>query len=258
MQEKKFDINSLRVATPCSVGWETMSGDERTRHCDLCKLSVFNISGMTTPDVEKLVGASDGRLCVRMFRRSDGTVLTADCPVGLRAVRKRVARFAGASLAAILGLFSVSFGQKDNNKSPEAPNTRIVRAQTPNDPARIVGTLTDPNGAMIPGATVRLRNAKIDRHTTVNAEGAYIFIQIPAGIYDLTINSPGFREQKVKSLVINDNEKIDLDVVIASSEYHEMMGVVVDVQEIRTPIDPTSSTVQTTITSRKIQLIPHE
>ena len=257
MQQKKFDINSLRIASPCSVGWETMSGDERTRHCDLCHLSVFNISGMTKPEVENLVGTRDGRLCIRMFRRPDSNVLTADCPVGLRAVRKRVARYAGASLAAILGLFSISFGQNDKSQAQETA-IKIVRLQTSNDPSRITGTLTDQNGAVIPGATVRLRNAKLDRRTTVSADGTYIFIQVPGGVYELTINSPGFKEQKVKSIAVNDNEKIDIDIVIAPSEYHELMGVLVDVQELRIPIDPTSSTVQTTISSRKIQPIPHE
>src|SRR5437773_12576574 len=98
MNDKKFDVKSLRVASPCSVGWENMSGDERTRYCDQCSLNVYNISSLTTSEVEDLILKREGRLCIMIYRRADGTVLTRDCPVGLRAVQKRVARFAGATL----------------------------------------------------------------------------------------------------------------------------------------------------------------
>ena len=55
MVKQEFDINSLRIATPCPVGWETMKGDERKRFCDLCSLNVYNFSEMTTAEVETLV-----------------------------------------------------------------------------------------------------------------------------------------------------------------------------------------------------------
>ncbi|MDP6445185.1 MAG: hypothetical protein QF805_15410, partial [Pirellulaceae bacterium] len=41
------------------------------------------------------------RLCVRIYRRSDGTVITKDCPVGLRAARLQVVRM----LTAVAGIF---------------------------------------------------------------------------------------------------------------------------------------------------------
>src|SRR6185369_3331890 len=118
-------INKLRVASLCSVGWETMTGDERIRHCQSCQLNVYNISEMARADAENLITKREGRLCIRLYKRADGTVLTKDCPVGFRAYQKRVARFAGAALAAILGLFSVSFGQKDDKKAIDASKLDI-------------------------------------------------------------------------------------------------------------------------------------
>src|SRR5215203_982280 len=120
MTKQTFDINKLRVAAPCSVSWEAMTGDERARHCDSCQLNVYNISEMTRAEAEDLITGREGRLCIRLYKRADGTVLTKDCPVGLRAYQKRIARFAGAALATVLGLFSVSFGQKDDKKAVDA------------------------------------------------------------------------------------------------------------------------------------------
>jgi len=60
---------------------------------------VFNLSAMTRGEAERLVqNKGEGRLCVRFFRRADGTLLTEDCPVGLR---QRL-RWAWARTAALL------------------------------------------------------------------------------------------------------------------------------------------------------------
>ncbi len=40
----------------------------------------------------------EGELCVRFYRRADGTMLTADCPRGLAAVRLRMRRVWAVSL----------------------------------------------------------------------------------------------------------------------------------------------------------------
>ena len=43
----KFDnpLDNVRVASPCSVDWNEMIGDNRKRFCGDCKLNVYNLSG---------------------------------------------------------------------------------------------------------------------------------------------------------------------------------------------------------------------
>lgn len=101
-------LNNIRIASPCTASWADMEGDERRRMCGQCNLHVHNISEMTAADAaELLLGSTGGRVCVRLYRRADGTVLTADCPVGWRAVKIRAARMAGRAVSAaalLLGL----------------------------------------------------------------------------------------------------------------------------------------------------------
>jgi hypothetical protein len=78
-----------------------MSGDDRARFCADCKLHVYNLSAMSREEALDLISRTEGRLCIRLYRRPDGTVLTRDCPVGLRAVRLRTARAARRVAAAI-------------------------------------------------------------------------------------------------------------------------------------------------------------
>jgi hypothetical protein len=86
-------LDNIKIASPCSADWEAMIGNNRQRYCGECKLNVYNLSGMSRREAENLLMQSEGRVCVRYFRRSDGTVLTKDCPVGWQAVKKRMSRF---------------------------------------------------------------------------------------------------------------------------------------------------------------------
>ena len=79
-----------------------MAGDERKRFCQQCELHVYNLASMTEQEAVQLIEETQGRLCGRIYRRKDGTVLTQDCPVGLRAVRRKLAGLVGRIAAAVL------------------------------------------------------------------------------------------------------------------------------------------------------------
>lgn len=98
----------LRIASPCSVSWAAMKGDDRVRHCAKCKLNVYNLHELRMSDVEKLLRSRTGRFCARIYQRQDGTVLTADCPEGLRKVRMRLAAGVVAAVAFVGAVFSTA------------------------------------------------------------------------------------------------------------------------------------------------------
>ncbi|MEZ5424784.1 MAG: hypothetical protein R2747_00845 [Pyrinomonadaceae bacterium] len=99
-------LDNIKVASPCSADWEGMIGNNRQRYCGQCELNVYNLSGMTRREAENLLLQSEGRLCVRFYRRADGTILTKDCPVGWQAVKKRMSRYWTAAFSLIFGLFT--------------------------------------------------------------------------------------------------------------------------------------------------------
>ena len=69
-------LDNVRVASPCSAAWDRMDGDERYRFCRECGKNVYNLSSLSRAEAEALVREKEGRLCVRFYRRRDGTVLT--------------------------------------------------------------------------------------------------------------------------------------------------------------------------------------
>ncbi len=102
----KHSLDLIQVASPCHVSWEAMTGDERKRFCRQCNLHVYNLSDMPREEAEAFISKAEGRTCVRFYRREDGTVLTRDCPVGLRALRQRFIRSAAALAGMVVALLT--------------------------------------------------------------------------------------------------------------------------------------------------------
>lgn len=93
-------LDSVRIASPCPMRWEDMrpaDGErDRRRFCDHCSLHVHNIAAMSREEAESLLRASidssgSGSICLQLYRRADGTILTRDCPVGRAALHRRAA-----------------------------------------------------------------------------------------------------------------------------------------------------------------------
>lgn len=99
-------LDNVRIASPCEASWSAMHGDDRVRFCDLCKLNVFNISALSRHDAEQLIIEKQGKLCVRYFQRTDGTILTQDCPRGIARLRHAFRRLLFRGAAACLSLFA--------------------------------------------------------------------------------------------------------------------------------------------------------
>lgn len=119
-----FDLDVIQIASPCKVEWDSMPGDERVRHCGQCQLNVYNLGGMTRPEAEKLLATREGRVCVRFYRRADGTILTADCPAAWWDVRLKIARLA-ACIAAMVGFvwlgLASAFGRSESQPQGAIP-----------------------------------------------------------------------------------------------------------------------------------------
>lgn len=83
-------LEDIKVASPCHARWDDMVGDAKSRHCAACDKHVFNLSAMTREEAELTMLEKTGEVCIRLYRRADGTVITADCPVGVRKKRLRL------------------------------------------------------------------------------------------------------------------------------------------------------------------------
>lgn len=254
MSQQAFDINKLRVAAPCSVPWETMTGDDRVRRCNSCELSIYNISEMTASEVRNLIEQTEGRVCARLYKRADGSVITKDCPVGLRRFYKRTAQFAGAALSTIFALFSFGFGQSNaKNEKTCKTSGKIVSVESRNLNL-VEGTITNSNCAIVPGAKITLINVNTKREyqVTSNKKGYYRILLNAPGLYQYKAEFPGFLTYG-KTLDISNNESLQINASLEVAS--EMIGIIVLIDE-EIPIDPKSSSNTFRITRKMMEKQP--
>src|ERR1044072_4947483 len=81
----------------------------------------------------------------------------------------------------------------------------------------LTGTVTDPNGAALPGATVEIRNTEtnVANSATTNEEGAYSFPLLNPGKYTLTVKASGFADSTRENIEIRVADKLTLDVPVS-------------------------------------------
>jgi hypothetical protein len=98
-------LDRVTVSTPCTADWGRMRGDERVRFCTLCRKHVYNLSAMTADEALGLIEQKEGNLCARLYRRGDGTVVTADC----RSLRRRL-QFSLRAVMTLITALAALFG----------------------------------------------------------------------------------------------------------------------------------------------------
>jgi hypothetical protein len=104
-------LDSVRVASPCNASWDKMIGDDHVRFCTSCEKNVYNLSAMSRQDAERLLEERAGaEMCVRFYQRADGTMMTEDCPVGVKKKRRKklALAIAGAGAMAAAAVTSMS------------------------------------------------------------------------------------------------------------------------------------------------------
>jgi ankyrin repeat protein len=225
----------LQIGGPCSAEWGSMAGNERVRFCAHCSRHVHSLSEITPAQASELVRRSGGRLCLRVERDPGGVPRTRKLAEPLYQIRRRVSRLAAGAFGAALTLCSAAAAQAQT-AAPEPARRTDARAAEDggkekeaysSGSASLAGTVSDPNGAVIPGTQVSLKDDRTGAQYTAATtdEGAYGFDALPEGTYTLTVEHVGFAPSVLKELKVQSGSAQRSDVTLEPSEPVEM-GVV--------------------------------
>jgi hypothetical protein len=80
-----------------------------------------------------------------------------------------------------------------------------VRLAAQTSAGRITGSITDSSGGVIPNATVTAKNSEtgIVTPATSNHEGIYVLYPLPPGTYSVTVETPGFRSERIDGIIVD-------------------------------------------------------
>ncbi|HZD95906.1 MAG TPA: carboxypeptidase regulatory-like domain-containing protein, partial [Candidatus Sulfotelmatobacter sp.] len=119
--------------------------------------------------------------------------------------------------------------------------------------ARIVGTVKDSQGAVLPGATIIVTNTGtgVETRTTTDQGGSYQALELPIGSYKVKVQRAGFNtaETVAYTLEINQVQRIDVTLRVGKSETVEVSGDAAQVEVV-------NPTLGASITSRPIVDLP--
>ncbi len=120
--------------------------------------------------------------------------------------------------------------------------------------ADILGTVTDPSGAVIPGATVKLINlgTQITQGATSNSVGDYLFTLLTPGKYSLSVAAPGFKTVVVPVIALAAGDRNRESAVLASGAAAETVTVTADASLLQRE----SSSLTSVVTEQPVQDLP--
>lgn len=101
---------------------------------------------------------------------------------------------------------------------------------------RIKGTVTDPSDAVVPGVTVVATNQAtgVKFNTKTQADGSYLFPQLPVGTYTISVAAAGFKGFKASGIVINIDTEYVEPVHLGVGAASETLEVAADAVQVNT------------------------
>ncbi len=142
-------------------------------------------------------------------------------------------KFFASFVALLLCLTSVAFGQERTGS--------------------VEGTITDPQGAVVPGVTVTVAGGSFNRTVTTDDGGFFRLIQVPPGTYTVSTSGANFKAETRNDVqvALGQATPVDFKLVLTG------VGANVTVTDADvSAIDPGTSKIQTNINARAIELIP--
>ncbi|HET9696983.1 MAG TPA: carboxypeptidase-like regulatory domain-containing protein, partial [Terriglobales bacterium] len=122
------------------------------------------------------------------------------------------------------------------------------------DTGTIAGSVNDPSGAVVPGATVKVTNTGTNVEKTLKSDqnGDFVVSALPSGTYVVSATAAGFSDAKSKDVVLNVGSTVHVKMSLAVAGSDQ----VVEVTGTATTVDTSSSTAGTTLNSIQVANLP--
>jgi hypothetical protein len=118
----------------------------------------------------------------------------------------------------------------------------------------ITGTVTDSNGAIVPGAKVTITNVGTNQSTTVTASnsGGFSVSSLDPVLYNVLVEAPNFKKAFIENVKVNTATVATVNVVIEPGSFDESVTIQADAQMVNAD----SGTLSQTITERQLRDLP--
>jgi hypothetical protein len=118
----------------------------------------------------------------------------------------------------------------------------------------IVGNVTDPQGAVLPGTSVKITNTGtgLSLETTTDETGSYVFRNLPPGTYDMTLSLRGFKQMQQSEIIVTAGNPKRVDVSLQIGAAQETVTVEASAATLKTE----KADLNTEINSKQVLSLP--
>jgi hypothetical protein len=117
----------------------------------------------------------------------------------------------------------------------------------------ILGTVTDPQGAVVADAKVTARNVAtgLERSTVTDSEGNYTIPELPIGVYEVNIQAAGFKAAKVTDVKVEvaSERRVDVEMAVGGSD-------TIDIRADAVQVESTNNTLGGTLQTKEVAELP--
>jgi outer membrane receptor protein involved in Fe transport len=130
----------------------------------------------------------------------------------------------------------------------------ICGARAQDATGRIIGNVTDPSGAAVPGAKATITNTKtgVSQNATTDRDGFYQILSLPIGNYQVAIESKGFRRQLFENQTLQINQSLRVDAKLDLGQQSET----IEVSSQAANVETMDQTIGSSIVGETIQRAP--
>jgi hypothetical protein len=224
-------LDRISVTTPCTADWDSMVGNDQVRFCTHCNLNVHDLSSMRRREARLLVRRLGGSLCVRYYRRPDGSLRTLTPTTRFHQIGRRASKMAAGVFGAVLTL---NAGAAAQNGPRAGADSQAATELIARKGASLIGAVYDPAGAVIPNASVTALNmdTRQSQAASTDGEGAYRFESLPPGTYSLTATAQGFVAGEVNNVELRQGGEQRQDARLEVQGPQEVVEVTAEVQVV--------------------------
>src|SRR5215471_5869458 len=118
----------------------------------------------------------------------------------------------------------------------------------------IRGIVRDPNGAVVPNASVKVKDnsTEVEQTTVSSSDGGFLFPNLQFGSYKLTATANGFKTAVIASIVVESGKTTDVSVDLEVGTTSETVQVLTSAEQLNT----TTNEVGSTISNHLVQNLP--
>ena len=98
------------------------------------------------------------------------------------------------------------------------------------------GTVTDNSGAVVPDATVVIRNPDtgFTQQTATNTNGVFLFSRLPVGVYEVRVTKQGFETYVQSGMTLAVNQEANKNITLTVGQISEQVTVQADAELVNT------------------------